>query len=76
MTNIQVVVLLKHSSQTVVAGQEVLLVVSVIVEGESVVLVESLGAALAPASKLKSSTVSFIKIYQSFLDKNNRYPGF
>ena len=60
MTNIQVVVLLKHSSQTVVAGQEVLVVVSVIVEGEAVVLVESLGAAVAPASKLKSYTVSLI----------------
>ena len=68
MTNIQVVaLLLKQSSQMAVVGQEVLVVVSVIVEGEAVVLVDSLGAAVAPASKLKSFTVSqidFIKINQ------------
>ena len=60
MTNMQVVlVLLKHSSHTMVSGQEEEeVVVSVMLEGEPVL--ESVGAALAPASKLKSATVSLI----------------
>ena len=62
MTNMQVELLLvKHSSQLVVGGQEEFLTVTEgIREGGSVVLgsLASAGAAVAPASRLKYSTVS------------------